>query len=124
MSRCVIVGGADIENYEKLNKEFLPSDYFIFCDSGLKHISKLNAKPDLIIGDFDSYEKPETDIDIIQLPCEKDVTDTFAAVQTVLEKGFLDFLIIGVVGQRLDHTLANVSMLKHLKQKRSKSINY
>ena len=22
MSRCVIVGGADIENYEKLNKEF------------------------------------------------------------------------------------------------------
>ena len=122
MSRCVIVGGADIENYEKLNKEFLPSDYFIFCDSGLKHLNKLNAKHNLVIGDFDSYEKPETDVDIIQLPCEKDVTDTFAAVQTALEKGFLDFLIIGVVGQRLDHSLSNVSMLKYLKQKGAKAL--
>jgi thiamine pyrophosphokinase len=37
MSRCVIVGGADINGYDKVKGYFLEDDYFIFCDSGLKH---------------------------------------------------------------------------------------
>lgn len=122
MSRCVIVGGADIENYERLIKTFLKSDYFIFCDSGLKHLEKLNVKPNLIVGDFDSFELPKTDIKTIKLPCEKDDTDTFFAVKTALKQGFCDFLIIGVTGQRLDHTLANISMLKYLQNKQAKGV--
>lgn len=116
MRRCVIVGGADIANYNRIKKYLENDDFFIFCDSGLKHKDNLSVTPDLIIGDFDSFKMPETcDIPIIKLPCEKDYTDTFSGLKEGEKLGFSEFLIIGVIGQRIDHSLANISMLKYLK---------
>ena len=54
------------------------------------------------------------DVETIVLPCEKDDTDTLFAVKEALKRGFEDFILIGVVGARLDHTLGNVSILLHL----------
>lgn len=48
------------------------------------------------------------------LPCEKDDTDTVFAVKTMVQRGYDDFLLIGVIGARLDHTLGNVSILLYL----------
>lgn len=112
--RCVIVGGADIANYNHIKQYLKSDDYFIFCDSGLKHTEKLGVTPSLIIGDFDSHAKPDTAIETIVLPCEKDDTDTVYAVKEAIKRGFEDFLLIGVVGNRLDHTLVNVSILNFL----------
>ena len=103
MRRCVIVGGADISNYDRINTIITSEDYVIFCDSGLKHMQKLAAMPSLIVGDFDSHENPQLDIETIVLPCEKDDTDTVFAVKEAIKRGFDDFLLIGVVGARLDH---------------------
>lgn len=114
MNRCVIVAGADILNYEEIKKYLLKDDFYIFCDCGLKHRSALGVKPGLIVGDFDSFEKPREDTEIIALPCEKDDTDTVFAVKEAVRRGFKSFLILGAVGQRLDHTLGNVSILKML----------
>ena len=61
MKRCVIVGGAEIRTYERVRSYFHPDDFFIYCDCGLRHQAGLEREPDLIIGDFDSHEKPETD---------------------------------------------------------------
>lgn len=41
-------------------------------------------------------------------------TDTVFAVKETVKRGFDDFLLIGVVGARLDHTLGNVSILLYL----------
>ncbi len=112
--RCVIVGGADINNYKEVRKYLKNDDFCIFCDSGLKHISGLETKPDLIVGDFDSYEKPSTDTETIVLPREKDDTDTVFGIKEAIKRGFDDFLLIGVIGNRLDHSLVNVSVLNYL----------
>ncbi len=112
--RCVIVGGADINNYNDVRKYLKDDDFFIFCDSGLKHISGLETEPDLIVGDFDSHEKPSTDTETIVLPREKDDTDTVFAVKEAIKRGFDDFLLIGVIGNRLDHSLVNISVLNYL----------
>lgn len=114
MRRCVIVGGADINNYHFINSKLCDDDYVIFCDSGLKHLDHLQAKPSLIIGDFDSHDNPHLDVETIVLPSEKDDTDTVCAVKEALQRGFDDFLLIGVVGARLDHTLGNLSILLYL----------
>ncbi len=114
MKRCVIVGGADINNYEYIKCRIQEDDFIVFCDSGLKHLEKLQAKPSLIVGDFDSHNNPHLDVETIVLPCEKDDTDTVFAVKEALKRGFEDFILIGVVGARLDHTLGNVSILLHL----------
>lgn len=114
MRRCVIVGGADINNYDFIREKLCPTDYVIFCDSGLKHLEQLQVKPSLIVGDFDSHENPHLDVETIVLPCEKDDTDTVFAVKEAIKRGFDNFLLIGVVGARLDHTLGNVSILLYL----------
>ncbi len=114
MGRCVIVGGADINNYAFIREKLRADDYVIFCDSGLKHLENLQVQPSLIVGDFDSHENPHLDVETIVLPCEKDDTDTVFAVKEAIKRGFDDFLLIGVIGARLDHTLGNVSILLYL----------
>lgn len=68
MKRCVIVGGADINNYEYIKSRIQEDDFIVFCDSGLKHLEKLQAKPSLIVGDFDSHNNPHLDVETIVLP--------------------------------------------------------
>ena len=114
MKRCIIVGGADINNYSFIREKLCDNDYVVFCDSGLKHLKNLQVQPSLIVGDFDSHENPHLDVETIVLPCEKDDTDTVYAVKEAISRGFDNFLLIGVVGARLDHTLGNVSILLYL----------
>ena len=111
MKRCVIVGGAKIENYGRVKSHLKPSDFMIYCDGGLKHMEALEAAPDLIVGDFDSFDNPNLPVETISLPCEKDDTDTIFAIKEAMKRGFDEYLLIGVVGERLDHTLGNVYAL-------------
>ena len=122
MKRCVIVGGADINNYDYIKTKITDNDYVVFCDSGLKHMKELGISPSLIIGDFDSHENPNLDVKTIVLPCEKDDTDTVYAVKEASKRGFDEFLLIGVIGARLDHTLGNVSILLYLDSLSKKGI--
>ncbi len=122
MSRCVIVGNARINNYALIKKYIKEDDFFVYCDGGLKHINKIGREPNLIIGDFDSHEKPDTDTEIIELPCEKDDTDTCYAMKECIERGFDEFLFVGVIGERFDHSLGNISILVKLNELRKKAI--
>ena len=117
MSRCVIIAGADIKDYNWVNEHLKADDFFVYCDSGLKHLEYIKHEPDLIVGDFDSHERPDTDIETITLPCEKDDTDTFFAVKEMVARGYDSFVLIGVLGNRLDHSLANISILLMLDSK-------
>ncbi len=121
MGRCVIVGGAPIEDYSALREYLQADDFYIFCDCGLKHAEKLGVQPDLIVGDFDSYEKPETDTEIIVLPHIKDDTDTVFAAKEGIKRGFGEFLLVGAVGARFDHTMCNISILLMLARKGKKA---
>ena len=114
MNRCVIIGGADIRCYDRIKAALREDDFLIYCDSGLKHMEALGAQPNLIVGDFDSHANPQMKVETIVLPCEKDDTDTVYAMKEAIKRGYDDYLLIGVIGGRLDHTLGNVSMLLYL----------
>ena len=138
MKRCVIVGGAPIENYDRIKGYLRDDDFIIYCDCGLKHKERLEVKPDLIVGDFDSYEKSKlggisinmenataTDEDsseVIELCPVKDDTETSHAVTVALERGFEDFLLVGMTGRRMDHTLGNVYILHRLDELNKKAL--
>lgn len=126
--KCVIVGAAQIHNYKKIKRYFSKDDFFIFCDGGLNHQKKLGVKPNLIVGDFDSYnfrglsprktnkfDRGQTS-KIIKLPHEKDDTDSFFACKQGVQLGFSKFLLLGVVGGRFDHSLVNISILLYLQE--------
>ena len=112
--RCVIIGGADIGDYGLIKDRLKDDDFCVFCDSGLRHMEGLGVKPGLIVGDFDSHENPGLDTETIVLPREKDDTDTVFAVKEAIRRGYEDFLLIGVIGGRFDHSLGNVSVLLYL----------
>ncbi|MBQ7221528.1 MAG: thiamine diphosphokinase [Synergistaceae bacterium] len=111
MRRWVIIGGAEIRDYKLMRKYLRHDDYYVYCDCGLRHQEKLGAVPDLIIGDFDSHERPEDLSNVIVLPVEKDDTDTIYAVKEGMERGYDDFLMIGATGGRHDMTLGNIYAL-------------
>ena len=117
MKRCIIIGGSEIKNYELIKSYFRADDYFIYCDCGLKHEKAFGIKADLIIGDFDSHEKPENLENVIVLPVEKDDTDTIFAVKEAIKRGFEEFILVGVTGGRQDHNLGNIYALLMLKDK-------
>ena len=115
--RCVIVGGAKIRDYERARSYLRGDDYVIYCDSGLSHMEGLGAKPSLIVGDFDSYDDPHLDVETITLPVAKDDTDTVYAMREGIRRGYKEFLLLGAIGSRLDHTLVNAYILTSLENR-------
>lgn len=111
MKRCVIFGGADMADEARIRRSLRPDDFILCCDSGLKYAERLHLRPSLIVGDFDSHPKPDTDAEVIVLPREKDDTDTVYAAREAVRRGFEEFLLIGVTGRRFDHTFGNISLL-------------
>ena len=113
--RCVIVGGADIGDYTRVKQYLREDDAVVFCDSGLKHLEALDVKPTLIVGDFDSHCNPHLDVETIVLPCEKDDTDTIAALKEGLRRGFTCFELHAALGGDVGHELANLQALLFLR---------
>ncbi len=117
MERCVIVGGAPIGSYAAARGYLKDDDFVIYCDSGLKHLEGLGAEPSLIIGDWDSHDDPHMDVETITLPVAKDDTDTVYAAREGIRRGFRNFLLIGAIGERFDHTLVNAYILTTLENR-------
>lgn len=109
--RCVVIGGAPIADPHWVRGYLHSDDFIIYCDCGLRHREALGAPAHLVVGDFDSHPVPDFPVETISLPREKDDTDSFFAVKEGLRRGYEDFLLLGVFGARLDHSLANISIL-------------
>ena len=122
MARCVIVSGAPIGDYARIRGYLREGDFYIFCDGGLRHREGLGVKADLVVGDFDSHEKPGDGTETIALPREKDDTDTVAAAREAVRRGFDEFLLAGAAGGRMDHTIGNLSLLLWLAGQGKKAV--
>ena len=108
--RCVIIGGGDC-SAEILKKNISADDFIICADSGFDIATESGFAPDLLIGDFDSIKAIPDNVNKITLPVEKDVTDTVAAFNEGVERGFNSFILFGGTGGRFEHTFANISLM-------------
>lgn len=91
-----------------------PGDLVIAADGGYAHMGAI--KPDLVVGDFDSLGYVPADEKVVRHPAEKDDTDTMLAARIGIERGYRAFVLLGGVGGRLDHTLANIQTLAFLRE--------
>jgi thiamine pyrophosphokinase len=89
-----------------------PDDLVIAADAGYKQLGGI--KPHLVVGDFDSLGYVPREESVVELPIRKDDTDALFAVKLGLSRGFRRFVLLGSVGGRLDHTLANIQALAYL----------
>lgn len=102
---CYIVGAG-----EDYGLDFAPGaeDCVIACDGGYAALQAASIEPDVILGDFDSLGYVPQGRELVCLPTEKDDTDTWAAVECGIQKGYRIFRLYGCTGGRVDHTLANI----------------
>ncbi len=115
MKSCVIVGSAPFSDATVLREYITQDSLVIAADGGQRLLDAMGISCDLIVGDFDSSDTPTCgDVPIVTLPTHKDDTDALAAVRIALERGCDRFVLLGCLGGRLDHTLANVFLLRFL----------
>lgn len=108
MGICYVVASMKTEYQIKRQ----PGDLVIAADGG--YAQEFGCNPDVVIGDFDSLGfVPEAE-NVQVYPKQKDDTDMMLAVKLGLEKGYREFVLLGGIGGRLDHTLANVQTLAYL----------
>ncbi len=87
---------------------------YIGVDGGVETLLAQNIMPMVVVGDYDSLVNKEClkKIEHIQLPRQKDDTDTAIAIEYLLSNGYNDIVLYGVTGGRLDHFLAVLCLLK------------
>lgn len=113
MARCVLVLGGVIENYDRIRLSLRDDDYFIYCDKGLMHEKGLERSCSLAVGDFDSLPVPDG-VEYVRFPSAKDDTDALCGIKEGIKRGYGEFLILGALGKRIDHELANIYLLEYL----------
>lgn len=119
MIKTLIVSGGNVQK-DFFDEIYLKNkfDYIIASDRGLEILDKFDIKPNYIIGDFDSIDKKilnkyiNTDIEIKELNPEKDYTDTHMAIKLAKELNSSQIAIVGAIGTRIDHTIANIHIIK------------
>ena len=88
-------------------------------DRGLEALYQLKIIPNHVVGDFDSvspeileFYKQQPQIIFHKFNAEKDNTDTDIAVKLAIQLKSSMITILGALGKRMDHALANIHILK------------
>lgn len=118
--KCIIVANGTLVCDPEIKRLFKGADLIIAADGGATHLKRMNIQPHVIIGDLDSilpetrffFEANQTPIRVH--PSQKDNTDTDLCLDFALGKGATEIIFLGVTGTRLDHTLANIFLLKRV----------
>jgi len=113
--RALIVLGGDAPGRALLADCARQADLTIAADRGLEAFDAAGIVPDLLIGDMDSvspallsrYDGVPTE----RLRCEKDDTDGVHALDAALARGAEHITLLGALGGRMDHALANLMLL-------------
>ena len=115
--KAVLFAGAAITDYSFCEKYLQDANCIICCDGGMHHAKALGITPDYIVGDFVSV-RPEVleeyrnmGISIRQFPTHKNETDMQLGMLLALELGATELVLIGGIGDRFEHTIANAHLL-------------
>jgi len=115
--KTAIICNGNITDYEYGIEIIKKTDYVICADGGTRHAYKMGIIPDLIIGDFDSSDNEYTEyfvnkgVKVERHPIEKDKTDSHICVLKAMDFS-KEIVLLGATGSRMDHSLANISLLK------------
>ncbi len=96
-------------------------DLILCADGGYALAAQAGAVPAAVIGDFDSSQPPGTGT-VIFHPVVKDDTDTMLCVKYAWERGWRSFLIVGGLGGRMDHTLANLQTMLYIAERGGQAV--
>ena len=118
-NKIAIIANGYVKNPD-FHKDLLKDADIVICaDGGADNVKKIGIVPDYIIGDLDSASKSSIeffkDKSKIIKDDNPDKTDLELALSLAETLNPSEILIIGAIGDRIDHTLANIMCLDKIK---------
>ena len=117
MKRGIVFVYGNLSDLGQAKKIINKQDCLIAADGGVKHILKLGLTPNVVIGDSDSISPSlqkklrKYKIEWVKYPVKKDKTDFELVIDYCLGKKFREIIIFGILGDRIDHMIANILLL-------------
>jgi len=112
--KIVIIAGGRLIPVPLLKAEMQSCDFIIAVNGGLSNASKLEVTPDLVIGDMDSAPAISINIPAKIYPQQKDYTDLELALEHAFTLNPEFITLMGALGDRIDHSLANLFLLNRI----------
>ena len=124
----IIIGGGDLTPAfaEKIIRESgsRGSLCIAAADAGLEILDRIGVAPDILLGDFDTVKQDvlgvytdRKDVEIIRHNPVKDASDMELTADVLLERGIRRVLVLGALGGRADHTVANLLLIYQMRRK-------
>lgn len=115
--KAVVIANGELEAGEWWRKDVADAAIIIAADGGTRHALRIGLTPHIIIGDLDSLDAALVKrleaggAQILRHSPHKDETDTELALLHAMNLGATEICILGALGGRLDHALANILLL-------------
>jgi thiamine pyrophosphokinase len=115
--RAIIIAGGQAGDDEGWRRWVREGDWLIGADGGAAKALAWGLVPHLVIGDMDSLPAEARAAleaqgsQFVVHPRAKDETDLELALTYATQQGAREIVVLGALGGRLDHTLANVLLL-------------
>ncbi|WP_138159218.1 thiamine diphosphokinase [Peptoniphilus catoniae] len=116
MLGLLVSGGKQID--KSILKKYAHGAYIVCADYGVKNFIGTDFIPNLVVGDLDSIDEDckkfiyDNKLKVKKLNCRKDYTDTEVALNLILESGVDEIVMLSATGSRMDHSLANLMLLR------------
>ncbi|MDL2289319.1 thiamine diphosphokinase [Clostridia bacterium OttesenSCG-928-F22] len=87
------------------------------CDGAADWAAPYGIAMDFLVGDMDSIHPDNrkkavsSTTRVIELNPDKDITDGQYALELAIENGEREMILLGALGGRIDHTIANINMM-------------
>ncbi len=115
--RVVLLANGDLYDPDYVRTLLRSDDVILAANGGTRLAQLLQVYPDYVIGDSDSLSEPlqqwikQNNVPQRNYSRDKDETDLELAFRYAIQMGTQEILLLGATGSRLDHTLANISLL-------------
>lgn len=100
MKNCALIGGGEFAEAAFDARTF---EYVIALDGGYRYVA---PHADVLVGDLDSLGYCPQGIEVLRHNPHKDQTDLELGIETAVARGYRELHLFGVLGKRLDHTIA------------------
>ncbi len=108
---CALVGAGDFNAERFLEMRSGGAfDYVIAVDGGYASLEDVGVAPDMVLGDFDSLGYVPKGVRTSKFSAHKDKSDMELAFECAKSRRFDTIYAFGVLGGRLDHTVANMQV--------------
>ncbi len=116
MKRCLLLANGKPPRksvFDYLHKKNF--NILICADGGANSAKKINLTPDFIIGDFDSIKESTINFykgksKLIRISGQNN-TDVEKCLKFAIQKKITEAILLGVTGDRLDHTFCNLGIV-------------